>query len=116
MGSHALAKRLTVLKEVEKPYYMRMDKWQILISDETSKVHLYNLKDFKYRQVGKKGNGPGEYPIMPRTYFTDDYIFIYRRGKCMYYNREGKYIREFKIKSMRTRSFRPFGSNFLLPM
>jgi hypothetical protein len=112
-GINIFSERLAVLKELEKPYIMKIDNGQLLISDETVKVHLYNLKDLKYKQIGKRGNGPGEYPIIPEVYFADKHIFIYRRGKCMFFNREGNYISEFKIPPAKTSFIRPFGKHYL---
>jgi hypothetical protein len=114
LGINAFPKRLAVLKELNRPDIMKIDKGLLLISGVPDKVHLYNLKDFSYKQVGKKGNGPGEYPIIPEMHFTDKHIFLYRMGKCMFFNRQGDYEYEFRIPSMRTRSFCPFGKNFLM--
>jgi hypothetical protein len=113
-GINSFSERLAVLKELNKPQVMKINKKHLLINDSTVKVHLYETENFKYRQVGKQGNGPGEYPIIPEIHFTKEHIFIYRKGKCMFYNREGVYIKEFKIPSLRTSSFCPFGKNYLI--
>jgi hypothetical protein len=110
----AFPKRVAVLKKLNKPEIMKIDRGLLLIGDITDKVHLYNLKAFSYRQIGKKGNGPGEYPNMPEIHFAGENIFLYRMGKCMFFSREGKYIGEFKIPDMRTTSICPFGKNFLI--
>jgi hypothetical protein len=110
----ANSKKLSILPEVSKPVNISVNQRQLFISDSTVKVHIYSMKDFKYlKQISRKGEGPGECNNVPRFTLGPDYIFLYSLGKCLFFSRDGEYLREFKIPRRGTTFFTPVGENFI---
>lgn len=111
----AYSKKLASLPEVSKPVNILVNQGQLFISDSTVKVHMYSMKDFKYlKQISRKGEGPGECYNVPYLTLGPDYIFLYTLGKCLFFTRDGEYLREFKIPSRGTTFFAPVGENFII--
>jgi len=108
------AKKLAVLAELQKPESMIVNGDLLLIGDSAPMAHLYNLKDFSYRQLSKRGDGPGEISANPRISITKDSLFLYNLGRCIFFSREGKLEHQFRIKRMGTRYLYPFGKNYLM--
>jgi hypothetical protein len=108
------SKRLAVLPEVGKPQDMVVDNGQLFISDQTVKVHVYSMKDFKYQaQISRQGQGPGECEYVPIFRVGPDYIFLYSLGKGIFLSRDGRLKRELRIPRKGTESIAPLGEDFV---
>jgi hypothetical protein len=112
--NQAYAKKMSVLAEVGSPQDMVVDNGQLIITDRTDKVHAYSLKDFKYQGlISRRGEGPGEIRITPFLTVSPGYIFLYSLGKGIFFSRDGKLIREFRIPQVGTHSVAPLGEDFV---
>jgi hypothetical protein len=108
------SKRLAVLPEVDKPQNMIVDNGQLFISDQTVKVHVYSMKDFKYQvRISRQGQGPGECEYIPSFRVGPDYIFLYSLGKGILFSRDGNLKRELRIPRKGTESVAPLGEDFV---
>jgi len=107
------AKKLLSLPEVIWPFEIFVDKNQLYVSDAKSMLHYYSLKDFRYlKQISQKGVGPKETSALPIVTISTDNICIYDFiGKCMYFSRNGDYLKEFRVG--RFRRLYPIGKNFV---
>jgi hypothetical protein len=109
------SKKLGALPELDKPDEMLVNNGQLIISDETVKVHLYALKELKYlKQVTRKGEGPGECFFRPRFWVGPDFICLHNPGKCMFFSRNGEYKRELRITGKDMGTAVPIGRNYLV--
>lgn len=108
------ARKIGVLPEVTLPGTMRINEGQIYISDQkTEKTHLINLKGLTYvKQLTQRGSGPGETPHRPIINVYPDYVFLFSLTKAVYCSRDGKYLKEFRIKKRGNRLM-PLVENFV---
>ncbi|MEN8155122.1 MAG: hypothetical protein ABFR75_13980 [Acidobacteriota bacterium] len=61
-------------------------------------IKYFSMKDFSFiKQIGKKGEGPGEFKWNPRIYAFSDYLFASDMGKVLFFTRKGELIKEKKI-------------------
>jgi hypothetical protein len=87
----------------------------MIIVDNTVKLHLYSMKDFKYlNQIVKRGQGPGEVPYVPHPAINSETITLYSMQKCLFFTREGKYIKEFTTPKARVSYIASIGDRFLV--
>jgi hypothetical protein len=108
------AKKIGSMPEIAMPHQIIVNNGLLYVSDsKQAKVQLYSVKDFKYlRQVSGKGEAPGETLRVPLTTAYPDYIFLYSFGKGLYFSKDGKYIKEFRVIK-RGNDLLPIGENFL---
>jgi hypothetical protein len=114
-GTQINAKKLTELPEVDRPFSILVKNNQLLIADRTVKLHLYSMKNFKYlKQISRKGSGPGECRHVPIFTIYPNCIFIFSRGKGMYFSRNGDYKNEIRVHTGKGISFiSPLKDNFV---
>jgi hypothetical protein len=88
----------------------------VLIMDKyiTHSVFIFDKMSTKKIQLYKQGNGPGEYISMQDVFFDSDKqevaIYCNMRKKLLYYNLEGKFVREKPVSFFGAR-FSPVGKN-----
>jgi hypothetical protein len=108
------AKKVGSLPEIASPMEIIVSNGILYVSDQQqSRVFLYSMKDFKLvKEVSRKGEAPGETFGVPRISAYPGYIFLYCLGKGLYFSRDGKYTKEFRIRR-RGNDLRPIGENFV---
>lgn len=88
---------LGVLKEVMKPSRLTVSGQEVYISDE-KKIKVFSLKDLKLiREIGRAGEGPGEFNIDPRVRVSDDKLFAATSTKILWLKKNGELIKEIRI-------------------
>lgn len=107
----------SVISDLLKPQMIKVDGDELFVVQEHT-VLVYSLQDMKLKfKIGKAGAGPGEFKLDPsRTliiHITDNYIIGESRGKVIYFNRKGKYVKELK-KKPGTLQCIPVGKNYLV--
>ena len=112
--SHAA--KIAELPEVLRPYGLIVKGGSIYVVDNII-IKIFSLKDFKFiKNIGKKGQGPGEFTFSPRIDVFDEYIFVNTWGKIILFSIKGDYISEkkliFPIKYFR-HPFLPIGENYV---
>jgi hypothetical protein len=108
------AKKVAVLPELNRPCKIIINNDLLLIGDETVKVHVYSMKNYKYKmQLAKRGEGPREIFSVPWIVVNSKLISLFSNSKCVLFERSGKYIREFRVPTIAMNQLSPIGSNFL---
>lgn len=108
--------KLGTLDKVYKPQMIKADGDDLFIV-EGHKIHIYTRKDLKYKMtLGKEGEGPGEFNLDPaRTLVISvfpDYILAESRNKVVYFNRQGKFIKEFRKQPTVVQTL-PLGKHYI---
>ena len=77
---------------------VKMNDSLIIISDR-EKILLFSKEGKFIRQIGKRGNGPGEYPMVFNFEFKNDTIYLPPVGKrsIIKYTLDGKFQKEIKV-------------------
>ena len=105
------SEKLADLPEVMQPRDIHVYGDRIYIGDNKT-IHVYSLKDFKQiRQFGKEGEGPGEFNFSIRLEVFPEKLVVNTRGKLIFFNLEGRFIKEYKI-DYGISLLSPVGSNF----
>lgn len=87
---------LGVLKEVMKPGRITVSGQEVYISDE-KKIKVFSLKDLKLiREIGRAGEGPGEFDVDPRVRVFEDKLFASTTSKILWFKRNGELIKEIR--------------------
>ncbi len=91
---------LGVLDGVLKPSVIDIQKDRLFVMD-MEQVRVYSMEDLSLiKSFGKKGEGPGEYKIVPdfplSLKASKDFIIVESVDKLSYFSLEGEYIKEKK--------------------
>jgi len=108
------AKKVASLPEVEKPSYIDIEKGRLFVSDSNVKLHLYWMKDFSYKLITKRGEGPGETRFHPYFWTYPDRIFTYSSKRGMFFSLDGELQKEIKIPLFSLSKACPIGKNFVV--
>jgi len=115
----SLGSETVILEEVLSPDTIFVSSDRIYITEDAT-THIYSKEDVKYMgKFGKKGEGPGEINTSRRggLSFTlnivNKQIFIHNRSKIMFFEKDGKFIREKKLTGGFTRGLIPVGENYV---
>ncbi len=107
------------LEEVLSPDSIFVNGDRIYIS-EGATIHIYSKGDKKYLgKFGKKGEGPGEINssrwggLSFSINVVNNDLFIHNRSKVMFFDKEGKFIREKKLAVGFVNGLIPVGNNFV---
>jgi len=108
-------KKVGNLPEVSVPIHIRIDNNQVYIADDQASVHFYSLKGAALtyqKQVAHRGEGPQECIAEPFMILTNDILYMFTFGKCMYFTRDGNYLKEFRVNSSIFKTVVPVGDKF----
>lgn len=97
LSINSYAVKVAVLPEMNRPDNFVVDGDDIIINDYISfNIIVYSLKTSELKfQIGKRGQGPGEYPHFPRlNAVRPDSIWCSSGSKLLVYTREGKLVKE----------------------
>ena len=107
------------LEEVLNPDSIFVSSEKIYIT-EGATIYVYSKNNLKYvGKFGKKGEGPGEINASRRGGLSfglnvvDNNIFIHNRSKVMFFEKNGRFIREKKLNGGFIRGMIPVGNNFI---
>jgi len=111
--------KVATLDELANPFIMQIDENQLYITDSAD-VFIYSLKDYKLqKKFGKRGEGPGEFLIMPTVNMGSvmldvypEYLLINSLGKLSFFTKQGKFIKEIRTTSP-FGMFKPLGNRFV---
>lgn len=101
-----------VLPEVVNPSMIDSNGDRLFILDGVH-VHIYSMKDCRFlKTFVKRGEGPGELMIQPdlplNMYLHNDMIMMNSFRKLVYFDKEGRFIKETKIPYLVSQII-PFG-------
>ena len=110
------AESLGELDGVMKPSIIDIHKGKLFVMDQ-EQVHVYSMEDLTLiKSFGKKGEGPGEYKIIPNFPLSlkafDDFLIVESIDKLSYFSLDGKYIKE-KRKLPLLVKISEIGKNFI---
>jgi hypothetical protein len=108
LASDSVLAPLSQVVYVNECYYVKDHKSKFLRFDKNG-----SLKN----QIGRRGNGPGEYRYASNFVVHPDgnvYISGGKEGKIMVFSPEGKFLRTFDISQKYVSSFEIFNDKFLL--
>jgi len=107
------ARKLASLPEVQRPFKIGIKNNKLFITDHSVLLHMYSMKDFSYKLLSRKGEGPGESRNTQNMWLYKDKIFTYGNIKGMYFSNDGDFLEEFKILLPALYSVCPLGNNFI---
>jgi len=103
-----LKKDLILGKEAPGPYLFALvkgieisDKYIYVLDSKMAKVKVYDLKGRFIREIGRKGEGPGEFMIPVNFCLSangDIYIYDIQRRRMSVFSSEGSYKRDFIVE------------------
>ncbi len=86
--------KIEVLKDILKPFMMRVDRNTIYISDQYF-VFYYSKDDLKIiKKIGGKGEGPGFFLIEPAIKIYNRKILFYLPFHFAFFSKSGELISE----------------------
>jgi len=89
------AEKLADYPEIIRPSSLQIDGGLLYVIESTNKVVVYSLETHKpVHTIGKKGEGPGEFPRTPYLKILPDSLFFGTFGKFMYYSKTGELLDE----------------------
>lgn len=108
-------KDLILGEETEGPYFFASIKgievcykYIYILDSKMAKVRVYNLKGKFIRDMGRKGQAPGEFMI-PSSFCLsakgDIYVYDLMTDRMTIFNSEGSYKRDFIIEEIHPRKF-----------
>ncbi|MCK5222418.1 MAG: hypothetical protein KAR14_12610, partial [Candidatus Aminicenantes bacterium] len=107
------------LEEVLNPDSIFVSSERVYIT-EGATIYVYSKDNLKYiGKFGKKGEGPGEINasrmggLSFNLNVVNNNIFIHNRSKVMFFEKNGRFIREKKLTGGFIRGMTPVGSNFV---
>lgn len=107
------AEKIAQLPGLLKPDFIQVDGDELFVAEETTySIDVYSLTTFKVKfKLGKKGEGPGEFKLLPRLReVAPDYLLVSGGDKNIWYSRDGKMIKE-KIL-LQARRLTPVKNNY----
>jgi len=107
------AKKLASLPEVQIPTRIMVYKGRLLVADHKIRLHMYIMKDFSYKLLATRGQGPQEILSPPDFVAYGDNFYIYSLGKGMFFSLDGTLKDEFKIDFSINKAL-PIGKNYVV--
>lgn len=112
------AEKLVTLTDIMKPTFFVSGEDRFYVV-ETSKVHIYSLKDYKLKKTfGKAGEGPQEFrpaPFGPGIIISPlkDSLLITSMGRVSHYTRDGEFIKMFNTGMMQFSFYQEIGDGLV---
>jgi len=88
------------LPQLLRPNFITAGNGYLYISEETSKVHVFKIKEDKVEYInsfGQKGQGPGEFSWIHHFRIVPQGLEIPTNGKYARFSQEGKLIEEIRV-------------------
>jgi hypothetical protein len=99
------------LKNIIEPHFVEVYQNHLYISDKNV-VKIFSMKGFTYQgNIGRVGEGPGEYIDIPEFKINPEYILITSTNKILYYKHSGEFIREKRFTKIGC--IKPIKDNFV---
>ena len=74
------ATKLATLYQLEVPTRIMVKKGILLVSDHKIKLHMYTIKDFSYKLLANRGQGPGEIFAPPFFSVLENGFYVFFIG------------------------------------
>ena len=111
-----IGRQRIVLPDILPPQTFEIGKDNIYLATDTT-ISVMSLSDFKIkRNLGRKGEGPGEFISIDNDmglslYIHKNSIFVNSNGKVSYFTKNGKFVKELRTKD--GYFHKPFGNKFV---
>jgi hypothetical protein len=110
----------TLLPELLRPAKIEVGKDQIYVVEDAT-IYVYSLKDLKMKlKFGKKGEGPGEFPIgrhfninLINIIPQKNYVLVNSRNKIIVFDKNGRFLSEKKTVQGFGSRILPFGNQYI---
>lgn len=104
-----------VLEGIYNPVQLVVKGKRIYVADQ-GQIHIFDLKNFdRIRELGGKGEGPGEFKTQPLVRVKDKRIFLFSFLKIARFSYQGKLLEEHKWQSFsQLFNFDEVGDNFIV--
>jgi hypothetical protein len=107
------AEKMASFSNIFNPKMFFVDENKLYIADQYS-VFIFSTADYKLLyQLGRKGEGPGEFLSTPGFQVLKDRILIHERNKFVFFSKDGKFIEEKRSPSISFRNIAFLGKNFI---
>ncbi len=101
LNSAASAEKLADYPDVVRPSRIYIDGDSLYVIESANQVVVYSLSIHQtVRTIGKKGEGPGEFPRTPYLKVLPDRLFFGTFGKFSTYSRSGRLLNEKRQYAM----------------
>jgi hypothetical protein len=112
-GGITFKEKSVQLPEITKPRTVVVYENELFVVDNKYTIKIYSLPDFKLkRQMGKRGEGPGEFRHTFKISVKADFIFMDSQDRVSWFSRQGKFLK-YKNKSF-GKTFIPLKDNFVV--
>ncbi len=106
------AEEIGVIKGFVRLSRIYIDGEKIYVSDDY-KIKIFSIKNLSLeKEIGRKGEGPGEFNMNPRLFFPKDSVFVWTTRKIIWFNKEGEFLKGNRIPYLFLKTL-PINENFL---
>jgi hypothetical protein len=107
------AEKMVSFSNIFNPKMLFVDENKLYIADQYS-VFIFSTVDYKLLyQLGRKGEGPGEFLSTPGFQVLKDRILLYDREKIVFFSKDGKIIEEKRFHRSYFLDIAFLGKNFI---
>lgn len=107
------AETIVRLPGLTKPSKIEVCGDEIFVVNNRYNIIIYSLKDFKLkRQLGKKGEGPGEFKFSISLSIRPGFILVDSQDRISWFSREGKFLKHKNKKTGST--YIPYKDKFIV--
>jgi len=101
-----MGEKIAEFDDIYKPRQIEISGDDLYVVDGDT-IKLFSIKELKFiKQIGKKGEGPGEFKFWPRISVFPDIIFAIDRSplnkKIVFFSRKGEFISERRLPRFTT--------------
>lgn len=111
--SYVFGGEVVSLPGLTSPDSIAVDGGNVYIT-EFPVIYIYSLKDFTLKtKFGRKGEGPSEFLKYAQLCVRPDGLVVGDRNRVLYFNKDGKYLKEIKARSLANWGVIPLGNAFV---
>ncbi len=91
------SEELGKLEGIISPSLIYVNGNRVFVSDDY-KIKIFSMKGLTFiKEVGRKGEGPGEFNISPRLFLLKDSIFAWTTRKILLLSKDGEILKETRL-------------------
>jgi hypothetical protein len=107
------SEELGKIKGIVRPSRIYLEGDKIFVSDDY-RIKIFSNKGFNLiKEIGRKGEGPGEFNTNPRLFLLKDSIFVWTTRKIIWLTKDGEILKEKRLPILPFKIL-PLKGNFVI--